>query len=166
MNGLFVGAVCKNKEATGSVVGFAGAKAIDNKKILELPVHVLVPSALESVITEKNAGRIKAKAILEMANGPTTPEADVKLFKRGIPVVPDILANAGGVTGSYFEWAQNLQGLHWTEDEVLKKLRPIMVQSFDEVWAKAKKHNVNLRTGAYILAIERIAKAMRLRGRV
>ncbi len=166
MKGLDVAALWKHKEKTGSVAGFAGTKAIDNKKILELPVDLLVPSALESVITEKNAGRIKAKAILEMANGPTTPEADIKLFKRGIPVVPDILANAGGVTGSYFEWVQNLNGDRWSEEEVLKKLKPIMVTSFNEVWDKSAKHKVNLRTGAYILAIDRIAKAMKLRGRV
>jgi len=166
MKGLDVAAAWKHKEATGSVVNMANTKPIDNTKILELPVHILVPSALESVITDKNAGRIKAKAILELANGPTTPEADIKLFKRGIPVVPDILANAGGVTGSYFEWSQNLQGAHWTEKEVLDKLKPIMVESFNDVWEKATKHKVNLRTGAYILAIDRIAKAMKLRGRV
>lgn len=166
MKGLDINAVAKHKAAFGSVVDFAGSKPVDNKKILELPVHILVPSALESVITEKNAGRIKAKAILELANGPTTPEADVKLFKRGIHVVPDILANAGGVTGSYFEWVQNLYGDHWTEKIVLDKLKPIMVQSFNQVWDMAKKHNVNLRTGAYMVAIERIVKAMKLRGRV
>lgn len=166
MKGLDVAAIWKHKEATGSVVNMPGTKPIDNKKILELPVHVLVPSALESVITEKNAGRIKAKAILELANGPTTPEADIKLFKRGIHVVPDTLANAGGVTGSYFEWVQNLNGDRWSEIEVLKKLKPIMVESFNQVWDKATKHKVNLRTGAYILAIDRIAKAMKLRGRV
>lgn len=166
MKGLDVAALWKHKEATGSVAGMSNTKPIDNKKILELPVHVLVPSALESVITEKNAGRISAKAILELANGPTTPEADIKLFKKGIPVVPDILANAGGVTGSYFEWVQNLNGDRWSEKDVLAKLKPIMVRSFDEVWNKAEKYNVNLRTGAYILAIDRIAKAMKLRGRV
>ena len=116
MKGLDIAAVGKHKEATGSVVSLPGTKQIDNKKILELPIHILVPSALESVITDENASRIKAKAILELANGPTTPEADVKLFKRGIPVVPDILANAGGVTGTYFEGVQNLQGDHWTEN--------------------------------------------------
>lgn len=166
LKGLDVPALWKHKESTGSVVGFPGTKPIDNKKILELPVQALVPSALESVITGANAGRIRAKAILELANGPTTPEADVKLFKRKIPVVPDILANAGGVTGSYFEWVQNLQGLAWTEKEVLGKLKPIMVDSFNQVWNMAERHHVNLRTGAYILAIERIAKAMKLRGRL
>lgn len=164
IKGIDVAAIWKHKKATGSVVGMVNTKPIDNRKILELPVHVLVPSALESVISEHNAGKIKARAILEMANGPTTPEADVKLFKRGIPVVPDILANAGGVTGSYFEWSQNLQGLHWTEEEVVNKLKPIMVQSFNQVWDMATKHKVNLRTGAYILGVDRLAKAMKLRG--
>lgn len=166
LKGLDIPAVWKHKEATGSVAGFAGTKPIDNKKILELPVHVLIPSALENVITEKNAGKIKAKVILELANGPTTPEADAKLFKRGIPVVPDILANAGGVTGSYFEWVQNLSGYAWTEKEVLAKLKPIMVDSFDAVWAMSTKHKANLRVGAYMVGLERIVRAMKLRGRL
>lgn len=166
MNGLDVPAVVKHKETTETVTGFAGSTPVDNHKILELPVDVLVPSALDGVINEKNAGRLQTKAILELANGPTTPEADDKLFKQGITVVPDILANAGGVTGSYFEWVQNLQGVHWTEQEVLEKLKPIMDSSFNQVWDMAQKYNVNLRTGAYILAIERIAKAMKIRGRL
>ncbi len=166
MKGINVVAAWRHKKVTGSVAGMSNTKPIDNHKILELPVEVLVPSALESVITGANVGRIKAQAVLEMANGPTTPEADIKLFKRGIPVVPDILANAGGVTGSYFEWAQNLQGVHWTEKEVLTKLQPIMVQSFHAVWSAAAQYKTNLRTGAYILAIERITGAMKLRGRI
>lgn len=166
MKGLDVPAVWKHKEATGSVMGFPGSKPVDNKKILELPVTVLVPSALENVITEKNAGRIKAKVVLELANGPTTPAADVKLFRKGIPVVPDILANAGGVTGSYFEWVQNLNGYAWTEKEVLQKLKPIMVDSFNATWDMATKHKVNLRVGAYMVALDRIVKAMKLRGRL
>lgn len=166
MKGLDVPAVWKHKEATGSVAGFAGTTPIDNKKILELAVDVLIPSALENVITESNAGKIKAKVVLELANGPTTPEADTKLFKRGIPVVPDILANAGGVTGSYFEWVQNLNGYAWTERDVLEKLKPIMVDSFEAVWAMATKHKVSLRVGAYMVAVDRIVKAMKLRGRL
>lgn len=166
MHGLDVPALGKHKALTGSVAGFGKSKPIDNKKILELAVDVLVPSALENVLTEKNAGRIQARAVLELANGPTTPEADAKLFKRGIPVIPDILANAGGVTGSYFEWVQNLNGDRWSEKEVLAKLKPIMVESFEAVWNMAERHHVNLRTGAYMVAIDRIARAMRLRGRV
>ncbi len=166
LKGLDIPAVWKHKEATGSVMGFPGSKPIDNNKILELPVTILIPSALESVITEKNAGRIKAKVVLEMANGPTTPEADAKLFRKGILVVPDILANAGGVTGSYFEWIQNLNGYAWTEKEVLQKLKPIMVDSFNAVWDMAAKHKVNLRVGAYMVALDRIVAAMKLRGRL
>lgn len=166
MKGLDIPAVWKHKEATGSVAGFAGTTPVDNKKILELAVDVLIPSALENVITESNAGKIKAKVVLELANGPTTPEADTKLFKRGIPVVPDILANAGGVTGSYFEWVQNLNGYAWTERDMLEKLKPIMVDSFEAVWAMATKHKVSLRVGAYMVAVDRIVKAMKLRGRL
>lgn len=166
LKGLDISAVWKHKKATGSVVGFPATKPIDNKKILELPVHVLIPSALENVISEKNAGKIKAKIVLELANGPTTPEADAKLFRKGVHVVPDILANAGGVTGSYFEWVQNLNGYAWSEREVLNKLKPIMVDSFEAVWMMATKHKVNLRVGAYMVAIDRIVKAMKLRGRL
>jgi glutamate dehydrogenase/leucine dehydrogenase len=166
MKGLDIPAVWKYKQANESVMGFPGTKPVDNKKILELPVTVLIPSALENVITEKNAGKIKAKVVLELANGPTTPEADAKLFRKGIPVVPDILANAGGVTGSYFEWVQNLNGYAWTEKEVLQKLKPIMVDSFNAVWEMAAKHKVNLRVGAYMVALDRIVTAMKLRGRL
>ncbi len=166
MKGLDIPAVEKHKEATGSVINFPGTTPVNNEKILELDVEVLIPSALENVITEKNAAKIKAKVVLELANGPTTPEADVKLFKKGIPVVPDILANAGGVTGSYYEWVQNLNGEHWSEKEVLKRLQPVMVDSFDATWNMAHKHNVNLRTGAYLVAVARIVEAMKLRGRL
>lgn len=166
MKGLDISAVSKYKTATGSLAGFPGSKPVDNRKILELPVQVLVPAALENVITAANAGRIKAKVILELANGPTMPDADRKLFKRGIHVIPDVLANAGGVTVSYFEWVQNLNGDRWTEKQVLDRLKPIMVESFNNVWAMAAKHKVDLRTGAFMLAIDRIAEAMQLRGRV
>ncbi|MEK7637265.1 MAG: Glu/Leu/Phe/Val dehydrogenase [Patescibacteria group bacterium] len=150
----------------GTVCDAKNYRAITNDQLLALPVDILVPAALENAITEKNAGRVKAKLILEMANGAVTPEADIKLFRRKITVVPDILANAGGVTGSYFEWTQNLQGVHWTEKEVLSKLKPTMIRSFNEVWDMAAKHRVSLRQGAFILGIDRIAEAMKLRGRV
>ncbi len=162
--GLDVAAVWKHKQETGTVASYAPAKKVSNKQILELPVHLLVPSALESVLTGANAGRVKAKIILELANGPTTPEADAKFAKRGIHVVPDILANAGGVVGSYFEWVQNRAGDHWSEREVLTRLKPVMTESFDAVWAMAKKKHVTLRVAAYLVAIERIVKAMKLRG--
>lgn len=159
-DGLDVEAVMKHKEGTGSVTGFAGATPVNNKDILNLATDILIPSALENVITKDNAEQIQAAAILELANGPTTPEADDILFKRGIHVVPDILANAGGVTGSYFEWMQNLATEHWTEEQVWEKLKPIMTESFTATWQAATEHGVNLRTGAYVVALKRLAEAM------
>lgn len=164
--GLNIAAIIGHKEKTGSVAGAVGTKAISNADLLELPVDVLIPSALEHVLTKDNANQVKAKVIVELANGPTTPEAETIFARRHIPVVPDILANAGGVTGSYFEWVQNLQGTHWTENEVLTKLQPVMVAASDAVWATAQRHQVSLRTAAYVLAIDRIVKAMKARGRV
>ncbi len=163
--GLDPVAVEKHKEKTRSVVDFDGAtKNITNNQILELKCDILVPSALENVITDKNAGRIKAKAIVELANGPTTPEADEKLFKKGIAVIPDILANAGGVTVSYLEGVQNMYNFYWSEKEILEKLEKIMVDNFNEVWKLSQKHECDLRTAAYVLATGRIAEAMKLRG--
>lgn len=164
--GLNVDAVEKYKMQTGSVVGFPGSKPVDNEKILMLKCDILVPAALEGVITKTNAGRVKARAIVELANGPTTPEADDKLTKNGVMVVPDILSNAGGVTVSYFEWVQNTMGYYWTEKEVFDKLKPIMADAFKAVWGAAKQNKTDLRTGAYIVATRRIADAMRDRGRV
>lgn len=154
----------QHKATTGSVVNYAGAKNITNEQILTVACDVLVPAALENVITPDNAGRIKAKAIVELANGPTTPEADEKLFKKGITVVPDVLANAGGVTVSYFEQVQNAYNYYWTEKEVLTKLEPIMVGSFTEVWKTKEAHKCDMRTAAYIVAVQRIAEAMTARG--
>ncbi|MBW3019190.1 Glu/Leu/Phe/Val dehydrogenase [Candidatus Woesearchaeota archaeon] len=153
--------VMEHKKATGSVLGFDGAKDITNEELLELDVEVLVPAALENVITNENAEKVKAKLIVELANGPTTPEADKILFGKEIIVVPDILANAGGVTGSYFEWKQNLDNEHWTLAEVDEKLRSIMDSSFDKVFEYSQKYNVDMRTAAYLVAVERIAEAMR-----
>ncbi|MFH1426490.1 MAG: Glu/Leu/Phe/Val dehydrogenase [Candidatus Kerfeldbacteria bacterium] len=164
--GLDIKKVEAHKEKTGSVVGFAGSKEIDNEKILMLKCDILVPAALEGVITKTNANRIKARAIVELANGPTTPEADEKLFKKGIVLVPDILANAGGVTVSYFEWVQNTMNYYWTEKEALEKLKPIMVTAFNDVWGAAEKHKTDMRTGAYIHATARIAASMKDRGRM
>ena len=160
-DGLDIAAVSAHKERTKSVTDFPGAKNISNNEVLTLETDIVVPAALENSITASIAKNIKALAVLELANGPTTPEADVILFERGIHVVPDILANAGSVTGSYFEWQQNLEGTHWTEEEVWTKLKPIMVESFDAIWAAAQAAKTTLRMGAYIVALKRIAEAMK-----
>ena len=152
------------KEKKGSVVGFPGTKQITNEELLELEVDVLAPCALENSITQENAPRVKAKIVAEGANGPTTPEADDLLFKRGIVVLPDILANGGGVTVSYFEWVQNLQELFWTKPEVDKKLEDHMVIAFDRVWEMHDKQRVDMRQAAYMVAISRVAEAYKVRG--
>ena len=154
----------RHKQEHGNLSGFGGADNISNQDLLELECDILVPAALESVITEHNADRIKAKMIAEAANGPTTPEADRILYDKGIMVLPDILANAGGVTVSYFEWAQNIQGYYWAEDEVNEKLERVMQRSFHDVYETAENNKVNMRTGAYMLAISRVAEVTRLRG--
>jgi len=153
-----------HKEKTGSVVKFPGAKPISNQDLLELKVDILIPAALENVITEKNAANVKAKIVAEAANGPTTPEADRILFKKGILVLPDILANAGGVTVSYFEWVQGLYWLFWTEDEVNKKLEGIMVDAFNSVYKIHDEKKINMRQAAYVLAMGRVVDAAKLRG--
>jgi len=139
-------------------------KKITNEELLELNVDILIPSALENQITKENADKIKAKLILEMANGPTTPEADEILERKKISVIPDILANAGGVTVSYFEWVQNRQGYYWTEEDVNEKLGLIIKKAYYDVIRTAKKENCSLRTAAYILSVSRVANALKLRG--
>jgi|CXWL01.1.fsa_nt_gi glutamate dehydrogenase/leucine dehydrogenase len=140
-------------------------KAISNEEILELEVDILIPAALENVLTVKNADKIKAKAIIELANGPTTPEADRILAERGIIVVPDILANAGGVTVSYFEQVQNAYLYYWNEEETFVRLKKIMDDAFNTVWDMKEKHQIDMRNAAYMVAIKRVTDAMRLRGR-
>jgi glutamate dehydrogenase (NAD(P)+) len=162
--GLNPHAVIEHKTRTGSVKGYEGADAVTNEELLELDCELLVPAALENQITEKNAPRIKAKIVAEAANGPTTPAADRILYERGIFCVPDILANAGGVTVSYFEWVQDLQAYFWSENDVNEKLRAIMVSSFDAVLRTAEKHRVDMRTAALILAVGRVGSAMKIRG--
>jgi glutamate dehydrogenase/leucine dehydrogenase len=127
--------------------------------LLELPVDVLIPAALENQVTGQNADKIKAKAIIELANGPITPEADAVLFSRGIYVVPDILANAGGVIVSYFEWLQNQKNEHWSEEDVLERLEKMMTKEFENIWTISKVKKVDLRSAAYILSIGRIVEA-------
>lgn len=163
--GLDVADVKKFKDMTGSVVGYPGAQNITNDELLLLDCDVLVPAAKESVITDVNAVKVKAKIILELANGPVTLNADAVLRDNGVFVLPDILANAGGVTVSYYEWVQNNGGDKWTPEQIDKKLEYTINTSTYEVLETAKKHNVDNRTGAYIVAIGRLAKAIRLRGR-
>ncbi len=143
----------------GSVCDVSKGTTISNEELLELPVDILVPSALESVITNENAANIKAKLVLEMANGPTTPEADEILFKKGVVVIPDILANSGGVTVSCFEWMQNLKNEKWTKADVNAKLKTQMGLSAKDVWEAGKKYSTDLRVAAFIVALERIVKA-------
>jgi len=152
------------KEKTGSVVGFQGAQEITNIDLLELEVDILVPAALENQITASNAPKVKARIISEAANGPTTPDADRILDKKGIVVVPDILANSGGVIVSYLEWVQNLNRVHWPEAQVNEELERKMTIAFASVYEKSKKLNVSLRDAALALAIERVGRAIELLG--
>ena len=147
-----------------TVDGFPGGEPLTNEQIFTLDVDFLIPAALENQITIENAGNIKAKAIVEGANGPTTPEAHHLLHKKGIFVVPDILANSAGVTGSYFEWVQNRHGYYWTEAEVNKQLEEKMVDAYNVVLKMSLRHKTDMRTAAYVVAIDRVATVTRLRG--
>jgi len=162
--GISADALMKHKNETGSVVGFDGSRSISNEELLETECTILIPAALESQITKNNAGKIKAKIVAEAANGPTTPEADEILFKNGILVIPDILANGGGVTVSYFEWLQNLRRDYWTEEEVNNRLDKNITKSFHDVYDVHKKYNVDMRKAATLLAINRVAEATKIRG--
>ena len=164
-NGIDMEAVIKDFEENGRIAANKGyGKDITNNELLELEVDVLAPCALENQITSENADRIKAKVITEGANGPTTPEADEILFKKGIIVIPDILANSGGVVVSYFEWVQNLQSYYWPFEEVQQKEDALLSTAFEDVWNLADEYKVDLRNAAYMKSIERISKAMKLRG--
>lgn len=158
--GLDPDAVERYKKENGSLRGFPGAKQISNEKLLELPCDVLIPAALENQLTKKNASKIKAKIVLELANGPTSTEADDILFKKGIAVVPDILANSGGVVVSTYEWEQNLKGEHWSEKDVLDKLRKLLNRESKNVWERSKKLKTDLRRAAFALALERLERAL------
>lgn len=157
------------KKNTGSVVGFEGLKEISNEELLELRVDILAPAALENQIVKDNAKRVKAKYIIELANGPVTPEADKILDDRGVMVLPDVLCNAGGVTVSYFEWVQNNTGYYWEEEEVFTKLKAIMDRAFDELWAlysqdtTMNRVRITPRLATYIKSVSRVVEAMRLR---
>lgn len=156
----------EHKAETGSVVGFPGCEKITTLDPLTVDCDILVPAALEDMITGENAGDIKAKLIVEGANGPTLPEGDRILDENGVVVLPDILANAGGVTVSYFEWVQNRMGYYWTEEEVDQRLERVMKKAFNDVHGQAKRYEVNMRDGAYALALDRVAEAMKLLGRI
>lgn len=157
--------VSEHVAATGSVVNYLGAKTITNAELLELECEILIPAALENQVTDKNASKIRAKIVVEAANGPTTPEADKILEQKGIMVVPDILVNAGGVTVSYFEWVQNNMGFYWTEEEVNSRLGQIMTQAFHRTYdLYSSRKDVSMRVAAYMLAVKRVAEAMEVRG--
>lgn len=157
--GLNVQAVIEHKESTGGLKGIAGSK-VSNEELLELDCDILVPSALEGAIDKRNAPRIKAKIIAEGANGPTTPDADEILHSRGVVVLPDVLANAGGVTVSYFEWVQNRQRYYWTLDDVHKRLHGVMCKAVDEVHKVVREQNLEWRMGAYTSGVRRVAAAI------
>ncbi len=162
--GLDVERVIAWKSEHGTVRGFPGAEEITNAEVLETDCDILIPAALENQITSRNAGKIKAKLVAEAANGPTTPDADAILHDKGVFLIPDILCNAGGVTVSYFEWVQDLNRDQWSEAIVNAKLREIMVRSFNEVLAMSQRADSNMRLGAYLLAVQRVADATAMRG--
>src|SRR5437016_1969296 len=163
-NGLDPNRVDAYKRETGSVTGFPGTERISNAQLLELDCDILIPAAIENQIGEHNAPRIKAKVIAEAANGPTSPEADRILHEKGVFLIPDILCNAGGVTVSYFEWVQDLQNLFWREATINARLKEVMVKSFNDVLEMSKKHKVDMRTAAYMVAVGRVAEATLTRG--
>jgi glutamate dehydrogenase (NAD(P)+) len=162
--GLDLAALIAHKQRGGSLAAFAGGEKISNAQVLETDCDLLVPSALENQITGVNAGRVRCRMISEGANGPTTPEADQILEARGIPVIPDILANAGGVTVSYFEWVQGLEGESWSEETVNQKLREKIIPAGERVADRARAEKTSLRTAAWCIAVDRVAKAIRMRG--
>jgi glutamate dehydrogenase (NAD(P)+) len=163
-NGLDVAKLAEYARLHKTVEGFPGGEALDNDGLWDLDVDVLIPAALENQITMDNAPRIKARILTEGANGPTTPEAHNHLHERGVFVIPDILANAGGVTTSYFEWVQDRHGYFWELDEVNTRLEKKMVEAFDDVLTTSLKYSVDLRTAAYIVAISRVGMVTKMRG--
>ena len=164
--GLDIEKVWKHREETGSVVGLPGADAISNEDLLLLKVDWLVPAALGEVIHGRNASKLQAKVFVEAANHPITPLADATLIDAGVPVIPDILANAGGVTVSYFEWTQNIQQFRWDEEQVNTQLRKIMAKAYRDVASLAREEKIALRDAAFAIGVKRVARAARLRGYV
>ena len=162
--GLDIPQLMLHKEKTDAVLEFKDCKNITQEELLELDIGVLIPAALSEVITNKNAEKIKAQIILELANGPTTAEADEILNKRGILVVPDILANSGGVTVSYFEWVQNNTGMYWKNEEVKEKLKEKMTNAFNTLWRESELHKTSMRTAAYVYGVRVLTEVMKLRG--
>jgi len=163
-HGIDLDALWEYRQANGTIHGFPGAQKYDSAELLVTDCEVLIPAAIENVITSKNAGQVKAKILVEGANGPTTAYADKLLSEKGVFIVPDILANAGGVTTSYFEWVQDRQGYFWTEAMVNERLDHIMIESFNDVIRYAEKHKVDNRTASYMLAIDRVAYVIKQRG--
>ena len=163
-HGLDIPQVVEHQQAGSGVVGFPGADAVTNTELLELDCDVLVPAAIESVIHQGNAPRVKAAVVVEAANHPVTPEGDAILNDRGIHVLPDILVNAGGVVGSYFEWTQNLYQHKWDEDEVSAELYKIMSSAYSDVWDIVRRERVTFREAAFLLGVGRVHHAAKLRG--
>jgi glutamate dehydrogenase/leucine dehydrogenase len=163
-NGIHISSLRKHKEKMGSVVGFPDSKSISNEEILETECTILVPAALENQITKKNASRVTARLVAEAANGPTTPEADETLYKNKTLVIPDVLANSGGVTVSYFEWLQNLRREYWTEEQVNSMLDKKMTRAFSDVYETHEKYQVNMRKASIALAVGRVTEAIKTRG--
>jgi glutamate dehydrogenase/leucine dehydrogenase len=162
--GLDVQALAEHKSQTGSVAGFAGSDQLDPNTILEVAAEVVVPAALENTLTEQNAPNVKAQVVLELANGPTTPEADVILANKGVRVIPDVLANAGGVAVSYFEWVQNKTGKYWSYDEVRAQLEKLMIAAYTDVRAEAEASQISYRNAAFAMALRRLAEARQAKG--
>jgi len=165
-DGLDIERLIEHRKRVGSFDGLTGVERISNEELLALPCDLLIPAAIEGVLHAGNAGRVRARVIVEAANGPVTAEADEILAKRGVPILPDILVNAGGVTASYFEWVQNLQRQSWEEERVNRELEWRLARSFRMVWAAAQSRRVTLRTAAYCVAIDKVVTATRLRGLV
>jgi glutamate dehydrogenase (NAD(P)+) len=162
--GLDVPALLAHTVQSGGVAGFPQAEVLVDEKFWDVDCDILVPAALEAQVNEANAGRIRARMVIEGANGPTTPQADDILHERNVLVVPDVIANAGGVTVSYFEWVQDFSSYFWTEDDINARLVRIMQDAFANVWKTAQEHKVSLRTATFIVACRRILNARDLRG--